>query len=175
VRARKRTTKCQRCLYKLCWFLNSESLVGLNILPSHFCWKSLSPSRILSLDSLQRSTYNVLWLICMYSYLRNISEVLHKLLIFKFLILIASFYGIFAFAYPRQSLWSWPQKKGCSFGDLRWYRHTPLSENLYLKDCHLYFPFFVFLEEKLWSQPYCVCWVTPSLIMPPRNLSCFIC
>jgi hypothetical protein len=80
------------------------------------------------------SKCNALWLICMYSYLRNTIPFLLWTFFFKVLILVAGFHGFFAFTYQGHNLWYRPLRRD----DLRWYRHTSLSKNLCLKDLHLF-------------------------------------
>jgi len=93
---------------------------------------------------------NALWLICMYTYLRNIGPpFFHGVFLFsKVWVLIANFDSLFALAYSSHILWSWPLGRV-------WYHHTFLSSNLYLKS-HQFCQHFVFLERESWSQSYYV-------------------
>jgi hypothetical protein len=103
---------------------------------------------------------NALWLICMYTYLRNIGHpFLYGVFLFsKVWVLIANFDGLFAPAYSSHILWSWPLGRV-------WYHRTFLSSNLYLKG-HQLCPTFCFLRKRI-MEPILlhVFGLPPSLIM----------
>ena len=150
-------------IFKTLLFLKSKSLFILEILFGSFCLRSSRLLRTFFMDFLQRSKCNALWSICIcFSYLRNIGPFSLWTLSFESLILVASFYGSFTFAYLTRKLDLW--ERDVCFNKLKWCWYTLLFGDPYLKDIwhvpwwlsskvikefkHLCFPFFIFLKKK---------------------------
>lgn len=75
---------------------------------------------------------DTLWLICIYSYLRNIGPLSSWALSFKTLILVASFHGSFTSTYPSHNSWTWPLRRDAHLmisddTDIRHYLKTLIS------------------------------------------------
>ena len=98
---------------------------------------------------------NASWLICMYTYLRNIGPLFFMEFLFSqnFESLIVCFNGSFRSCLLKSYLVILTSE-----GD----HHSCFPTTLYLKDCQLCTISHVFLEEESWSQPYVFWWIAPQ-------------